>query len=429
MKLSHFAAVCLFASSQLLAETPAPAISAQPMTPAATATLTTYPQFMAGDFFARNYMKTIPHPLAFSADKPAGITKEPAYKGAPLYGQTHFGDDQNGPGAWVVLDDEANKIYIDANQNGDLTDDPQVVWDKVTRAADKTVTGYDGFFTFPADSKSGPNKYGIHMYRPKGANRAWWQTVSAPTGPIVLDSKTYVTFLYDQTGTGAYNLKPGKKTLGTIVFVDTDQDGTWRPINHREDAQLGEPIQIGDKWYSFDCSADGHTLTAFPAIAPPTVPSVPMLTVGQTAPDITLVLADGTTSKLSDHKGQVVLLDMWATWCGPCVAAMPKVQALHEKMKDNPKVAVIGLNVMDEKDAFQGWVQKNQSKYTFTFAFDGGKNDDGVSAASKAYGVQAIPTTFVIGPDGKIAEVISGYTEENEAKVVKALNSFGLNAG
>ena len=37
-------------------------------------------------------------------------------------------------------------------------------------------------------------------------------------------------------------------------------------------------------------------------------------------------------------------------------------------MKDNPKVAVIGLNVMDEKDAFQGWVQKNQSKYTFTFS-------------------------------------------------------------
>ena len=44
---------------------------------------------------------------------------------------------------------------------------------------------------------------------------------------------------------------PGKKNLGTIIFVDTDHDGTWRPITHREVADLGEPIQFGDNWYSF----------------------------------------------------------------------------------------------------------------------------------------------------------------------------------
>jgi peroxiredoxin len=421
MKIAKFTLASLFLTAgPLLGETPSP-------TPAAQGTLTMYPQFMAGDFFARNWMKTFPHPLVLSTEKPAGIIKEPAYKGVPLYGEAHFGDDTSARGTFVVLDDDANKIYIDANQNGDLTDDSKVGWDKVTKAADKT--SYEGFFTFPASWKTGSGYYGIHMYRPKGAKTAWWQTVSAPTGPIVIDSKTYIAFLYDQTGTGIYGSKPGKKSLGTVVFVDTDQDGTWRPINHREVVDIGEPMQIGDKWYSFDTSADGRSLTAFTAEAPPKVDLPPLLTVGQTAPDIAMIMADGTTSKLSDHKGQVVLLDFWATWCGPCVAAMPKVQALHDKMKDDPKVAVIGLNVMDEKDAFASWVKKNQDKYTFTFAFDSGKADDGSSAATRSYGVTAIPTTFVIGPDGKIAEVISGYTDENEAKVVKALDKFGLNAG
>jgi len=425
MKIVKLAFASLFlAAGPLLAETAVPTVSESP---AAQAALTMYPQFMAGDFFARNWMKTYPHPLVFSTTKPAGITKEPAYKGTPLYGEAHFGDDTAAPGTWVVLDDEANKIYIDANQNGDLTDDTKVGWDKVTKTADKT--SYDGFFTLPATWKTGPGKYGIHMYRNKGTTTAWWQPVGAPTGPIILDSKTYVAFLYDQTGTGIYGIKAGKKTLGTAVFIDTDQDGTWRPLTHREVADIGEPFQVGDKWYSFTSSSDGRTLSAFPTDAPPPVISPKMLATGDTAPDISMILADGTTSKLSDHKGQVVLLDFWATWCGPCVAAMPKVQALHEKLKDNPKVAVIGLNVMDEKDSFNGWVKKNQDKYTFTFAFDSGKADDGSSAATRSYGVSAIPTTFVIGPDGKIAEVISGYTDENEAKVVKALESFGLNAG
>src|SRR5271168_2538980 len=126
------ASLCLAAGS-LLAETPAPTISAQDKSPVAQATLTMYPQFMAGDFFARNWMKTFPHPLVFSTTKPAGITKEPAYKGTPLYGDAHFGDDTTAPGTWVVIDDDANKIYIDANQNGDLTDDSKVAWDKINK--------------------------------------------------------------------------------------------------------------------------------------------------------------------------------------------------------------------------------------------------------------------------------------------------------
>ena len=67
------------------------------------------------------------------------------------------------------MDDNANKIYIDANQNGDLTDDPQAAWDKIPKGDEKT--SYDGNFTIPAAWKTGPGYYGVHMYRPKGSAR------------------------------------------------------------------------------------------------------------------------------------------------------------------------------------------------------------------------------------------------------------------
>jgi thiol-disulfide isomerase/thioredoxin len=407
--------------------------------PVAQATLTNYPQFMAGDFAARNWLKIYPHPLVFSETKPAAITKEPEYKGTPLYGSVRFGDDLDAKETWIVLDDGAEKVYVDENQDGDLTNDPFVAWNPpsvpVVQSKDSSATtrpapkkSLEGNFTFPASWKSGPGKYGIHLYRVKGAKRAFWMTISAPTGPVLIDSTPYIVFLYDQNGTGLYNVHGSRKTLGSALYIDVDGDGTWRPIGHRESADLGEAIQLGQNWYSFEASVDGRTLTVFPAVAPPVVPTTPLARIGDVAPDFTMTLADGTKSRFSDHKGKILVVDFWATWCGPCLEALPKVEALHEKLKDNPNVEFIGLNVMDDKDKFDSWVQKNNQTYRFTFAFDASKAPDDTvlpNSAAARYGIRAIPTSFVISPDGKIVEAISGFTEENEAKVIAALNKLG----
>jgi thiol-disulfide isomerase/thioredoxin len=434
---SAVALLAMQVMNSAIAEPAAP--SEASTTPVATGSLNIYPQFMAGDFAARNWMKIYPHPLEFSETKPDAITKEPKYKGTPLYGSVKFGDDPDAKEAWIVLDDGNEHVYIDENQDGDLTNDPRAAWNMNfdAPARKKNAAGttrpappksLDGNFTFPAKWKTGPGKYGIHLYRPKGSLKAYWTTISAPTGAITIDSAPYIVFLYDQAGTGLFNTHDSKKHLGTVLYIDMDGDGTWQPLGHRESADLGEPIQIGQNWYSFECSVDGRTLSAYPAVAPPTVPTVPMPSIGEAAPDFTMTMADGSKSKLSDHKGKVLLVDFWATWCGPCLAAMPKVEALHEKLKDNPNVEFIGLNVMDEKDQFDSWVAKNKGTYKFTFAYDHSKAaDDSViqSSAAARYGINAIPTSFVIGPDGKIVEEISGFTEENEAKVVAALNKLG----
>ena len=130
--------------------------------------------------------------------------------------------------------------------------------------------------------------------------------------------------------------------------------------------------------------------------------------VGQAAPDWTLTDAAGKEHKLADYKGKVVVMDFWATWCGPCRQAMPGVQAIHEKYKAKG-VQVFGLDCWESGDAPK--YMKDQ-KFTYGLLM---KADD---VAGK-YGVSGIPTLCVVGPDGKILYIQTGF--EGEAAIEAAI--------
>jgi thiol-disulfide isomerase/thioredoxin len=134
--------------------------------------------------------------------------------------------------------------------------------------------------------------------------------------------------------------------------------------------------------------------------------------VGAAAPDWTLTDAAGKEHKLSDYKGKVVVLDFWATWCGPCKAAMPGVQAIHDKYKGKG-VAVFGMNCWENSDAPK---YMKDNKYTYGLLL---KADE---VAGK-YGVSGIPTIYVIGTDGKVLYQSTGFAGEEavEAAIEKGL--------
>lgn len=136
-----------------------------------------------------------------------------------------------------------------------------------------------------------------------------------------------------------------------------------------------------------------------------------LLANGTAAPDFTVQDKDGKPVKLSDYKGKTVVLDFWATWCGPCQSSLPHTTEMAKKYATK-NVVVLAVNVWDSKSAFDGWLPKHPEYSALHFALDPNP-DQSKSVASALYGVSGIPTQYVIGPDGKIKKSIVGYDEGN----------------
>ncbi len=128
--------------------------------------------------------------------------------------------------------------------------------------------------------------------------------------------------------------------------------------------------------------------------------------VGTQAPDFALNDLGNQPIKLSELKGKVVLLDFWATWCAPCLAALPDLELLNRDFKDKGLV-VVGINGEDAKDqaAFL-----NKFGYTFRSAVD---QDDKVK---NLLGVGGIPTTVLIDQKGTIQVFDSGTSSYNSLR-------------
>jgi thiol-disulfide isomerase/thioredoxin len=152
--------------------------------------------------------------------------------------------------------------------------------------------------------------------------------------------------------------------------------------------------------------------------------------VGQPAPDIVLPDPDGKEYKLSDLKGKVVLLDFWASWCGPCRKANPHVVELYDKYKDKGfTVFSVSLDGVDERtksrfsDPNQLDAQMKNSKRRWLNAIekDNLKWEYHVSdlkkwdcAPAREYGVRSIPRTFLIDKEGNIAAINPRYDLEEQ---------------
>ncbi len=122
---------------------------------------------------------------------------------------------------------------------------------------------------------------------------------------------------------------------------------------------------------------------------------------GDTAPDFTANLADGSTFTLSEQSGKVVLLNFWATWCGPCVGEMPAFEKLYKEYGD--EVAVLAVNCLEDEETVRQFIA--ETGYTFPIAFD----VEGV--VNMKYPTDGIPYTLVIGKDGTVQKIYVGAAD------------------
>ena len=121
------------------------------------------------------------------------------------------------------------------------------------------------------------------------------------------------------------------------------------------------------------------------------------LKVGGDAPDFTADTLDGAKFRLADQRGKVVLLDFWATWCGPCVAEMPHLKAIHDAHAKNAKFALASLSLDDDPALPRKFLRDKPYSWTQLHLPDGPAD-----AVARDYGATSIPLTVLVGPDGKI---------------------------
>lgn len=139
----------------------------------------------------------------------------------------------------------------------------------------------------------------------------------------------------------------------------------------------------------------------------PTPPAAP-LGAGVMAPDFTTQDLTGKTVRLSDFRGKVVVLDFWAPWCGPCIAAMPHTQEVAAQYKDQG-VVVLASCTSDTRASFERWVKANAAKYPdILWSHDAAERAPG-RASLALYGVRGIPTQYIIDREGRIVDSVVGY--------------------
>lgn len=122
------------------------------------------------------------------------------------------------------------------------------------------------------------------------------------------------------------------------------------------------------------------------------------LTEGEAMRDFTAELINGDSFTLSDHKGKVILLNFWATWCGPCVGEMPAFTALKEQYGDD--LVLLAVNSGEEKSIVTKFLLNNG--YTFPVALDPDY------AVSSIYPSDGIPYTVIFDTEGNVAHIQVG---------------------
>lgn len=184
-------------------------------------------------------------------------------------------------------------------------------------------------------------------------------------------------------------------SLGAAIAMDASQNrfGKWK-LQHAPDPKfVSEPDGPNDR--------------------PNDTPQMRM--IGQGAPEFDLMKLDGTPYKLKENRGKIIILDFWATWCGPCIRSIPTLIEVSREYKDSG-VELVLVNCEEPEARVRPFLERLKSIPTVVLDSDG--------SVGKQYNVAAIPQTVLIDRDGGIVEVFIGASDENEQLLRKKIDEL-----
>ncbi|MCH7813951.1 MAG: carboxypeptidase regulatory-like domain-containing protein [Planctomycetes bacterium] len=176
---------------------------------------------------------------------------------------------------------------------------------------------------------------------------------------------------------------------GRFVIADAPDDEFLVTLLHQSRRHLGDqPVQAPKADYRFEMG---------PRAGSPGGVAGAKFKIGDSAPALEMSDLEGNKIRRADLKGKTVLLDFWATWCGPCVVEIPHLKDVYATFGERPDFALIGISLDDKADTVRRFIKKQKMPWPQVVG-----DKAGATKAADDYGVQAIPATFLITPDGKI---------------------------
>jgi thiol-disulfide isomerase/thioredoxin len=321
-------------------------------------------------------------------EKADGVKVAPEGLVSPKYGKIELGSKSWG----FILDepeDKPAKLFIDSNGDGDYTNDPDTKW--MGRTANK-LTMYQGETQIElADEVLGALK--MYRFDPTDPQREALKN----TLLYYADYGYEVTFNLDDTSYTSFVAgEPDDKT--TFWF---DRDGNMQQSFKRETVQVGKSFNFTGTSYEIKLSDGKLSLEHAPKPVDMT-PLPPELRIGKQALPFEMETMDGTKIDFpKSYAGKIVMLDFWATWCGPCIAEIPNVKKAYADWHDKG-FEILGISFDDEDMAEKVTEFTRKREMPWQQIYEGKLWD---TTLGEQYDVGGIP--FVLLVDGDTNEILA----------------------
>jgi thiol-disulfide isomerase/thioredoxin len=374
-----------------------------------------------------------PQRLEMTSEKPATLKKAPELA-APLFGKLTIGAKEAPLEVLIAVDEpegKPSKLYVDGNGNGDLTDDGEAKWDPRANPrpnGQTPLTTYMGgaMVRLKYGTVDQPARVAMYRFDKNDPQRQalkkflFYYADYAYEGDVSVGGNVFKSMLVDDMTSGDFRGGKGADQRTVRLLLDVNENGKFE--SKGESFDVRKPFNIKGTTYEIaDLPASGSPFQIVKSqqtveeVVPPLA-----VALGKPFPPFTAKTMEGKEVTFpSSFAGKLVLLDYWATWCGPCIAELPNLLSNFDQYHEKG-LEILGVSLDNAGQEAKVTAFLKDKKGIWPQVYDG-KGWQAENASK--YGIDSIPAAFLV--DGDTGEVLAiGNALRGEALAVTLEKAF-----